>query len=84
MIPLLGCLHHSKLDSKAASHPKHLKYYLIYLIILVIKVTVKPEAYMIHYSYINYQPKFLRPEVFCKQIGLNLDIFGRNEYNLLY
>ena len=38
---------------------------------------------MINYSYINYQAKiyFLRPDLFCKQINLNLDMSGKNESN---
>ena len=36
---------------------------------------------MINYSYINYQVKFLKLDLFCKQISLNLGIFGRNEGN---
>ena len=49
----------------------------------IITISVKQKAYMINYSYINYQAKiyFLRPGLFCKQINLNLDMFGRNESN---
>ena len=39
----------------------------------------KTKVYMI--SYINHQIKFLRPDIFCKLISLNLIIFGRNESN---
>ena len=50
---------------------------------LLITISVKQKAYVINYSYINYQAKiyFLRPDLFCKQINLNLDMFGRNESN---
>ena len=48
---------------------------------LLIKMSAKQKAYMINYSYINSQAKFLRPDLFCKQISLSLVIFGRNEGN---
>ena len=37
---------------------------------------------MINSTYIyNIKPSLMKPDLFCKQISLNLAIFGRNEGN---
>ena len=34
--------------------------------------------------YVNNQDKLLKPGLFCKQISLNLAIFGGNEDNFIF
>ena len=36
---------------------------------------------MINYGYMNHQTKLVRTDLFCKQTGLNLVIFDKNEGN---
>ena len=56
--------------------------FLTFSLRILIKNFRKGKAYMINYSYIDYQTRvFFETRHILQQIGLNLDTFGRNEGN---